>query len=181
RTFDRALDVSPLGGQFHYPDIHHRRLRQTPLAHLSVACPAQRLQCHVALGNSGATAQDQALSTEGKFEADIVAALFGNPHSFGGFPHRAVVGEQCSVQNADDVSDADQRRQHPGGWVDRALHLDTASHIVAPASTTEAASRQSAPEQGHCQRGTSPVLLPLIGSPPTKSTAHWATRYASAA
>lgn len=26
-TFDRALDLSPLSGQFHYPNIRHRRLR----------------------------------------------------------------------------------------------------------------------------------------------------------
>ena len=95
----RARSIAPwtsprLGGQFRDPDIHHRRLRQHPLAHQSVACPAQQLQCHVAFGNSVVTAQDQALSTEGKFEADIVAALFGHPHSFGGFPHRLFVREQ---------------------------------------------------------------------------------------
>jgi len=31
-------------------------------------------------------AQDQALSNLRNFEGDIVAALFGNPHGFGGFP-----------------------------------------------------------------------------------------------
>ena len=39
----------------------------------------------------------------GQFEDDIVAALFGNPHSFGGFPHRVVVGEQRPGQHAEAV------------------------------------------------------------------------------
>ena len=74
---------------------------EIPLPYLGVARLAQQLQCHVTFSSRGAAAQHQALSNVRKFEGDIVAALFGNPHSFGGFPHRVVVGEQRPGQNAE--------------------------------------------------------------------------------
>ena len=113
---------------------------------------AQQPQCRLAFSSGGAAAQHQPVSKMGLFEGDVVAALFGNPHRFGGFPHRVVVGEQRPAQHAEAVSQADKRQQHHRIRIDRALHGDTASDVVAPVLTTQAASRQSAIEQRNCQR-----------------------------
>jgi hypothetical protein len=59
----------------------------------------------------------------GNFEGDIVAALFGNPHSFGGFLDRVVVGQQRPGQNARGVSGADKR------WQDRPLRIDRTRQV----------------------------------------------------
>jgi hypothetical protein len=116
-----------------------------------VARLAQQLQCQGTFSGRGAAAQYQSMRDVCKFEGDVVAALFGNPRSFCGFPHRVVVGEQRLGQDADGISAADKRQQDHPVCVDRAQHGDAASHVVVPVLTAQAASGQPAMEQRHCQ------------------------------